>query len=90
MITIQFTLFDKTGKYKPVSTLITVDNAQEYLYNKDKYKKKAIERICIKRGWTRKDLKKYGYTSYKTRVYNKEKIEAEKQARYKAKEEAEK
>lgn len=73
MITIQFTLFDKTGKYKPVSTLISVDNAQEYLYNKSKYKRKAIEQICYKRGWNGNDLKQFGYTSYKTRVFDKSK-----------------
>ncbi len=72
MITLQYTLFDVTGKYKPVSTLVNVESVKYYKEHKREVKRKAIEKICIKRYWTKEDLVRYGYTTSKIRVYTKE------------------
>ena len=82
MIQLQFTLFCTSGKYKPMSTILKVDNVEEYTANKAEMQKKAIQKICVQRGMTSKDLKKNDYTKIKVRVYDKEKIQAENQARY--------
>lgn len=78
---IQITLVSDKG-YRPVSTLITVDKVSDYVENKTKWQTLAVQRICGKRHWSASDLKKYGYTGLKARVYDKEKIEAENAARY--------
>lgn len=70
-ITLQYTLFCTTGQYKPVSCLIKVDDVAYFNIHQEEYKKKAIEKICLKRYWTTKDLKKYGYTQIKCRRYEK-------------------
>lgn len=72
MITLQYTLFSTTGKYKPVSTLVNVESVKYYNENKKEVKRKAIEKICVKRYWTKEDLIKYGYTTSKIRVFSKE------------------
>lgn len=76
----QVTLSSTTGKYKPVSCIITTDLTME------EYKKeiinKGVVKICQKRYWTQRDLKKYGYLKAKVRVYDKEKIEQENKERY--------
>lgn len=76
----QVTLICESGKYKPVSTIITMEETTD---------KKAIMRegqrkIMIKRYWSMADLTKYGYTKGKIREYDKEKIEQENIARYEA------
>lgn len=78
---IQVTLISDKG-YRPVSTLIEVPSASEYLTHKKEYQKKAIIKICAQRYWTDADRVKYGYTQLKQRVYDKEKIEREKAERY--------
>ena len=70
-VTLQYTLFCTTGKYRPVSCLIEVDDVAHFNTHPGEYKKKAIEKICIKRYWTGADLKKYGYTQLKCRRYEK-------------------
>lgn len=82
MIDLQVTLFDKNGKYKPVSTIIPIESVSYYNLNKKEVKEKAIIKICQKRLWTGKDLIKYNYTTVKVRVYDKEKIEKENKERY--------
>ena len=72
---IQITLYSTTGKYKPVSTIIEVENIEEFKQNKNKYYKKAILNICHNRYTTWDDLKKDGYTIVKYREYDREKIE---------------
>lgn len=74
----QITLFDKNSKYKPVSAIVTkkAEDTQDTLI------KKGIEKICFKRGWTSKDLKRFGYTTVKIRVYDKEKLDKEAEERY--------
>lgn len=74
----QVTLMCNNGKYKPVSTIVSLEETSD---------KKAIMRegqrkIMIQRYWTMADLKKYGYTSGKVREYDREKIERENAERY--------
>lgn len=76
----QVTLICESGKYKPVSTIVTMEETTD---------KKAIMRegqrkIMVKRYWSMADLTKYGYTKGKIREYDKEKIEQENAARYEA------
>ena len=77
MIKLQVTLFSTTGKYKPVSTIIKIEKEQEN--NKQLIYKKAIENICHYRHTSWNILKNQGYTKVKTRIYDLEKIEAERQ-----------
>ena len=81
---IQVTLFDKSNKYRPISTLINVESIEEYNNNKQQYLKKAITNICYQRRTSFQDLKKDGYTEIKTRVYDKEEIERQKKELHKA------
>lgn len=71
---LQFTLFTTTGQYKPVSTILEVSSLEEYKANARQYKDKAIKKIAQQRLWDNKDLIRYGYTTMKVRVYDKEKI----------------
>ena len=76
----QVTLTDMMGKYKPVSCIITTELTLEN--NKKDIINKGIVKICQKRYWTQRDLKRYGYLKAKVRVYDKAKIEQENKARY--------
>ena len=76
----QVTLNTTTGKYKPVSCIITTDLTLKD--NKKEITNKGIVKICQKRYWTQRDLKNYGYTKVKVREYDKEKIEQENKERY--------
>lgn len=83
----QVTLICKTGQYKPVSTIINFQqSSDEDLTAKAETKKQiqqsGIIKICQKRYWTNADLKKYGYTAVKVRVYDKDAIAAENAERY--------
>ena len=69
-ITLQITLFDKEGKYKPISTLIQVKSVKYYKEHKSEINQQAIKKICQKRNWTGQDLIKYGYTTLKVRNYD--------------------
>lgn len=71
----QVTIMCGNGAYKPISTLIEVEQTDDADLTKDKTKKKEIiqrgvNRICATRYWTSKDLAKYGYTTAKVRVYD--------------------
>ena len=68
-ITIQFTLFDVNGKYKPISTLLEVESIEWYKEHEKECKLKAIEKICLKRNLTGKELLKLGYKRIKVRNY---------------------
>ena len=84
----QVTLICGTGQYKPVSTIITIPQVDEninLLLDKTEKKNiinKGIVKICQKRYWTNRDLKQYGYTTAKARVYDKEAIEKQNKERY--------
>ena len=66
---IQVTLYDKSGKYRPVSALVPVANAEYVKEHKDDIKNRGIRAIMIKRGWTRRELIEYNYLTCKMRVY---------------------
>jgi hypothetical protein len=82
MIQIQVTLFDTTGKVRPVSTIVNVESIRYYQEHKKEIMNKGIIKICQQRLWTKRDLEKNHYLNAKMRLYNKEKIEKEKQEKY--------
>lgn len=73
----QVTMVCATGQYKPVSTIVTIEqsNDDNLLLNPKKKKEiidKGIIRICQKRYWTSREIIQYGYTKVKARVYEKQ------------------
>ena len=80
----QVTLTCVSGKYKPVSTIVDTERMFSLDNSADKQTiiNKGIEKICIKRGWGKADLKKYEYLKVKIRKYDKAKIEAENKVNY--------
>ncbi len=66
---VQVTLFDKSGKYRPVSTLVKIPGAEYLKEHKDEVKNKGIRAIMIKRGWSRRELIEYNYLTCKIRIY---------------------
>lgn len=79
---LQVTLLTENKKYKPVSTLVEIPVKDVVAKNFEPYKQRGLVRICAKRYWTQADLKKYGYTKLKYRIYDKQKIEEENAKRY--------
>lgn len=79
MKAIQFTLFSTTGKYRPISTITKLEENETWEKNKQEIVRRSILNICHKRRTTYQDLKRDGYTQYKTREYDKEKIEEQKE-----------
>lgn len=71
----QVTLYCADGRYRPVSCLISSEMVQEVKEDKAKLisvvKQEGIKKICQKRYWTAKDLKKYNYTKVKIRTVEK-------------------
>lgn len=67
MVQVQVTLFSNAG-YKPVSGLVMVKSWKDYEAHRMDYNSTAVLRICRKRGWTLAHLRKYGYTSLKSRL----------------------
>ena len=76
----QVTLICESGKYKPVSTIVTMEETTD----RRAIMREGQKKIMIKRYWSMTDLTKYGYTKGKIREYDKEKIEQENIARYEA------
>ena len=76
----QVTLICESGKYKPVSTIVTMEETTD----RKAIMREGQKKIMIKRYWSMADLTKYGYTKGKIREYDKEKIERENAARYEA------
>ena len=74
----QVTLLCKTGQYKPVSTIVTLEATDD----KQLIMREGQRKIMIQKYWTMTDLKKYGYTSGKVREYDREKIAQENAERY--------
>lgn len=72
---LQVTLFDKNKKYKPMSTIIKgLDSMDYYTQHKGEVLKRAIENICHQRKTDYSTLKRNGYTQFKVREYDIEKI----------------
>lgn len=76
----QVTLICENGKYKPVSTIVTMEETTD----RRAIMREGQKKIMIKRYWSMADLTRYGYTKGKIREYDKEKIERENAARYEA------
>ena len=69
----QVTLFSSTGKYRPVACIVNHDQADNVDLSHDGIAKKVImkagiTKICQKRLWTSKELKKYEYNQCKIRA----------------------
>lgn len=71
MITIQVTLFSTNG-YKPMSCLMDIESITYYQEHKKQIQNEAIQKICGRRSMGTYELKKYGYSKLKARVYNRE------------------
>ena len=69
-ITLQFTLFDITGKYKPISTLVKVESIKWFREHQEEVKTKAIQQICNQRRISGKELAKMGFKKLKIRNYD--------------------
>ena len=69
-IVLQITLFDVTGRYKPISTLISVPSVEEYKKNSVEYKRQAVQKICNQRFLSGKELIALGYKKIKVRNYS--------------------
>lgn len=82
----QVTLICTTGQYKPVSCIMKKDDRTLKTKGGKAFKSELIQegivKICQKRYWSSKELKKYNYTKVKVREYDKEKIEKENAERY--------
>lgn len=83
----QVTIYCENGSYKPISTIVEIEQEEDIDLTKDKAQKKAIiqrgvNRICVTRYWTSKDLTKYGYLKAKARVYDKLAILQQKKENY--------
>ena len=65
----QVTLFDKSGKYRPVSCLIPIKSENYLKEHRDEIKNKGIHKIMLQRGWTKKELITYNYLTCKIRIY---------------------
>ena len=65
----QVTLFDKSGKYRPVSTLVKIESEEDFNNNREKIKNTGIRKIMIQRNWTKKELIQYNYLTCKIRIY---------------------
>lgn len=59
----QVTLYDKEGRYKPVSTIVIFKEGMD----RKAVIKKGTEQICIKRRWSKNDILRYGYLTVKIR-----------------------
>ena len=53
---IQVTLYDKSGKYRPVSTLVKVASKDYFNNNREKVKVDGIKKKKLRSGWTRREL----------------------------------
>ena len=73
----QVTMYCVTGQYRPVSTIVTIEqeNDDNLLLNPKKKKEiidKGIIRICQKRYWTSREVIQYVYIKVKAREYEKQ------------------
>ena len=83
----QVTLISATGKYKPISCIITREQATNDDLSLDKEVRKTLitlgtQKICNQRLWQKRELLQFGYTKAKVREYDKDKIAKENAERY--------
>lgn len=65
----QFTMFSE--KHKPVACIVEAEGRLGF-YGGGKEYQEAIKKICLKRSWSRADLKKYGYNKFAVMVADKQ------------------
>ena len=70
----QVTMYCATGQYKPISTIVTIEQADDsnLLLDKDSKKdiiNKGVVAICHKKYWTTREVRQYNYTKVRARVY---------------------
>ena len=70
----QVTMMCVTGQYKPISTIVKVEQQDDVNLLLDQEQKKNIVNkgvvaICHKKYWTTREVKKYGYIKVKCREY---------------------
>ena len=72
----QVTLYCSTNQYKPISTIVNIeqqtDNNLLMTDRKQEIINKGIVKICQKKYWTKRELQQYNYTRVKAREYVKE------------------
>lgn len=73
----QVTMYCATGQYRPVSTIVTIEqeNDENLLLDPEQKARmiaNGIRRICQQRLWTKRDVAKYEYTKVRARVYEKQ------------------
>lgn len=74
----QVTLAAQNGRYKPVSTIVTVEETTD----RKSVISAGVIKICQKRYWEKSDLIRYTYTKVKIREYDPVKIQKENEERY--------
>ena len=73
----QVTMYCETNQYKPISTIVRIeqehdDNLLLDVNRKKEIVKKGIIKICQKKYWSKREVQKYGYTKVRAREYKKE------------------
>ena len=72
----QVTLYCSTNQYKPISTIVNIeqqtDNNLLMTDRKQEIINKGIVKICQKKYWTKREMQQYNYTRVKAREYVKE------------------
>ena len=61
--------FCDNGKYKPVSTIIEPKTSYDFYKRKNYWIERAKQRIMAQRYWSENDMKNFGYTDCKIRIY---------------------
>lgn len=84
----QVTLVDNRKKYRPISAVVKIEQAEDADLTLDKNKRKeiinkGIIKICQKRGWGKLELKTYNYLTALVRKYNGAETIAQDKERYK-------
>lgn len=74
----QVTLIAQNGRYKPASTIVTVEETAD----RKTIMSAGVTKICQKRYWGKSDLVRYTYTKAKIREYDPVKIQKENEERY--------
>lgn len=65
---IKVTVISDKGR-RPVSTLITVKDINDWNAHSKTYKQRALQNICAKKFWDSRDLRLYGYSKIKAEIY---------------------
>jgi hypothetical protein len=68
MLKVQITYFCTNGKYKPVSTVVSVPSTYDLYKRKEYWYGRAKKNIMAKRYWTDKDMENFGYTEVNARI----------------------